>query len=67
MRKKVSEIILNMKTIFKVRGGVVGGAWSKTILLRFLILGPFPKGYYLGYEQQKSFFGGTNIILFTFI
>ena len=33
---------MNKKTIVKVRGGV-GVVWSKTILSRFLIFGPFRK------------------------
>ena len=35
--------ILSKKTIVKVKGRGVIGVWSKTILSRFLILGPFPK------------------------
>ena len=33
--------MLSKKTIVKVRGRV-NGVWSKTILSRFLIFGPFP-------------------------
>ena len=40
--KKLSEKILSKKIIVKVKGGV-SGVWSKTILSRFLIFGPFPK------------------------
>ena len=42
MRNLFAEKVLNKKTIVKVRGGGFDGVWLKTILSRFLILGPFP-------------------------
>ena len=50
-----SYIFLNKKTIVKVRGGGFGGVWLKAILLRFLILRPFP-------NKEKS---QSSIVLFT--